>query len=519
MAEFRYRWARIGDINAFFGLMLDNMSDLVIMAGILIGVFGFPKEIVLYRMLPGTAVGVLFGDLVYTFLAFRLAKKTGRDDVTAMPLGLDTPSTFGLAFGIIGPAYLKFKDPILVWHITTAVIILMGIIKIIGAWIGPAIRRLVPRAGLLGSIAAVAMMLIAFFPSLKIFSNPIVGFVSLGIILMTLIAKIKFPFKMPGALAAVLIGTVIYYLLHLTGISVIPEEHLPRLQLSVGLPLPTLGFWQGMTEALKYLPIAVPFALAIVVGGIDVTESAAAAGDEYNSRTIILADGIGTILAGLCGGILQSTPYIGHPAYKDMGGRSAYTLATAVFIGLGGILGYLSFFVNLLPEAAVAPILVFIGLEITAQAFEASPARHAKAVAMAFIPVIANLLFIEIGSHIANLGKDASNLTGEVAVTFQTIMMLGNGFILSSLIWGSITAFIIDRKLKIAAAFLLTAGVFSLFGIIHSPFASGEIFLPWQIQTTAHYKFFAAYLLTGLLLFTLNGPSNVTMGPNKESHP
>jgi len=285
----------------------------------------------------------------------------------------------------------------------------------------------------------------------------------------------------------------------------------------VGFPLPTLGFMEGMTEALKYLPIAAPFALAIVVGGIDVTESAAAAGDEYDSRTIILTDGIGTILAGLCGGILQSTPYIGHPAYKDMGGRSAYTLATAVFIGLGGILGYLSFFVNLLPEAAVAPILVFIGLEITAQAFESSPARHAKAVAMAFIPVIANLLFIEIGSHITNLGKEASDLTGEVAVTFQTIMMMGNGFILSSLLWGSITAFIIDRKLKIAAAFLLTAGVFSLFGIIHSPFASGEIFLPWQIQTTAHYKFFAAYLLTGLLLFALDGPSNADTGPGKKS--
>lgn len=507
MAESRYRWARVGDINAFFGLMLDNMSDLVIMAGILIGVFGFPREIVLNRMIPGTAIGVLFGDLFYTFLAFRLARKTGRDDVTAMPLGLDTPSTFGLTFGIIGPAYMKFKDPVLVWKITMAVIILMGVIKIIGAWIGPAVRRTVPRAGLLGSIAAVALMLIAFFPSLTVFSNPIVGFVSLGIILMTLTAKIKFPFRIPGALAAVLAGTLIYYLLHLTGISVIHPEHLPKLELTAGLPIPTLGFWQGIPEALKYLPIAVPFALAIVVGGIDVTESAAAAGDEYNSRTIILADGIGTILTGLCGGVVQSTPYIGHPAYKDMGGRAAYTLVTALFIGLGGVLGYLSFFVNLLPEAAVAPILIFIGLEITAQAFEASPGRHAKAVAMAFIPVIANLLFIETGSILANLGKDAADLSGEVAVSYQTIMMLGNGFIVSSLLWGSIAAYIIDHKLKVASVFLMIAGLLSLFGIIHSPFASGEIFLPWRIQGTSSYAFFAAYLLTGILLFVLDRSS------------
>jgi AGZA family xanthine/uracil permease-like MFS transporter len=518
MRGLRYRWARIGDINAFFGLMLDNMSDLVIMAGILIGVFGFPQEIVLYRMIPGTAVGVFLGDLVYTYLAFRLARETGRDDVTAMPLGLDTPSTFGLTFGIIGPAYLKFKDPVLVWQITMAIIILMGIIKVLGAWCGPAVRRIVPRAGLLGSIAAVALMLIAFFPSLKVFSEPVVGFVSLGIVLMTLIAKIRFPFRMPGALAAVLIGTALYYLLHLTGISVIGEDHLPRLHMGVHFPLPTLGFLGGFPEALKYLPIAVPFALAIVVGGIDVTESAAAAGDEYDSRTIILADGIGTILTGLCGGVVQSTPYIGHPAYKEMGGRSAYTLATALFIGLGGVLGYLSFFVHLLPEAAVAPILIFIGLEITAQAFEASPARHAKAVALAFIPVIANLLFIEIGSLLSNLGKSASDLTGEVAVTFQTIMMLGNGFILSSLLWGAVAAYIIDRKLKIAAAFMFTAGAFSLFGIIHSPFESGEIFLPWQIQATAHYHFFAAYLLTGLLLFVLDRSPRIAPSYSSESH-
>jgi AGZA family xanthine/uracil permease-like MFS transporter len=52
----------VGDINAFFGLMLDNVSGLVILAAILTGAFGMPREIVLYRMLPGSAMGVLVGD-------------------------------------------------------------------------------------------------------------------------------------------------------------------------------------------------------------------------------------------------------------------------------------------------------------------------------------------------------------------------------------------------------------------------------------------------------------------------
>ena len=45
-----------------------------------------------------------------------------------------------------------------------------------------------------------------------------------------------------------------------------------------------------------------------------------------------LADGLATVIGGLFGGVIQSTPYIGHPAYKAMGARAAYTMATALFV-------------------------------------------------------------------------------------------------------------------------------------------------------------------------------------------
>ncbi|MGL4550674.1 MAG: hypothetical protein ACRC33_05765, partial [Gemmataceae bacterium] len=110
-----YRWARWGDLNAFFGLMIDNVAVMgILLASVTStlpiaqqaseGRIGFTAEFVLTRMIPGTALGVLFGDLVYTWMAVRLARKTGRDDVTAMPLGLDTPSTFGVSFFILMPA-------------------------------------------------------------------------------------------------------------------------------------------------------------------------------------------------------------------------------------------------------------------------------------------------------------------------------------------------------------------------------------------------------------------------------
>src|SRR3972149_2679020 len=112
-----YRWCAAGDGNATFGLVVDNLTNLVVLAGLLIGVFHFPADLVLYRMIPGTALGVLVGDLVYTWLAFRLARASGRDDVTAMPFGIDTPSLFGITFAVIGPAMVLTKDPVLAWRL------------------------------------------------------------------------------------------------------------------------------------------------------------------------------------------------------------------------------------------------------------------------------------------------------------------------------------------------------------------------------------------------------------------
>ncbi len=509
----RYRIFGVGDINAFFGLMLDNMSDLVIMAAILTGVFQLPRELVLYRMIPGSAVGVLVGDLLYTWLAVRLARRSGRGDVTAMPLGLDTPSTFGMAFGVIGPCYLATRDPLLTWQVAMAAIVLMGVFKVAVSFCGPALRRAVPRAGLLGSIAAVALLLIAYLPLLKLFASPVVGFLSLGIVLVTLIARLKLPLRLPGALAGILCGTIAYYVLGAAGLLPDGYHAIPSLpELRPILPLPTLAFLGGLERALTYLPLALPFALATVVGGVDVTESAAAAGDEYHTRDILLVEGVATLAAGLCGGVIQSCPYIGHPAYKEMGGRAGYTLATGLFIGLGGMLGYLSFFVDLLPEAAVAPILIFIGIEITAQAFDASPSRHFKAIALSFLPVVACLIQIEFGQLLANLGKSGADLTGDAASLYRATLLLGNGFIVTSLLWGGGFAALLDHQLIRAALFMLVSACATLVGIIHSPLPSGAMFLPWAVPDPIVWHLAAGYLALALLFLVLKPRNTLSAG-------
>jgi AGZA family xanthine/uracil permease-like MFS transporter len=164
------------------------------------------------------------------------------------------------------------------------------------------------------------------------------------------------------------------------------------------------------------------------------------------------------------------------------------------------MIGFISALVGLLPEAAVAPVLVFVGLEITAQAFLATPARHAPAVALAFVPVVAALLLIEMGSLLAALGRGPQDLAGETARALETIRVLGNGFILSALLWGSGVALIVDRRLLAAAAAFALASIFSLCGIIHSPLETGGLFWPGSLASRWPGQLAAAYgLLAGLL--------------------
>ncbi|WP_201750109.1 permease [Tautonia marina] len=497
-----YEWATRGDVNAFFGLMLDNVSGLIITTSLLVGVFGFPTEFVLTRMIPGTALGVLVGDLVFTAMAFRLARRTGRSDVTAMPLGLDTPSIFGTSLLVVGPAFLIARDRGMelteaaehAWFIGISMLLASGLFKSLCAPMSGWIRRVVPRAGLLGSLMAIALVVISFLPLLKILGDPIPGLLALAVILVSLTARWRLPWNVPGALGAVLVGCVVYYGMRLAeGLFGLPTplggsgETFPAI--AAGLPLPMGAWWtwfqSNWAEAFNYLAIALPLALATVVGGIDCTESAAAAGDDYPTGQIIFVEGLATLLAGGFGGVIQTTPYIGHPAYKAMGGRAAYTLATALFIGGAGMLGYFVWIFRLLPEVVVAPILIFIGLEITAQSFIATPKRHYPALALAVVPALAylvNLLLKDVlfDPALAEAGLSFGSLKESARQTIGTVSMLAGGFILTSLLWATALARLIDGRLRSASLTFLIAGVLSLFGVIHSPLVSEKVMLPNQ---------------------------------------
>ncbi len=501
----KYPWFGAGDLNAFFGLMLDNVTNLVLLTMLLVrfqhnGV-AFPRQFIFTHMIPGTALGVMFGDLVYTWLARRLARSTGRTDVTAMPLGLDTPSTLGITLVVLGPVYAQTGDPMIAWQVGMATMVFMGLLKMALSFAGGWVQRVVPQAGLLGSLAGVGLALMGFLPLTHIFALPVVGMVAFGLVLYSLMARLRLPGNLPGAAVAVLGGTLLYYAMGQAGALGAPYE-LPSFgDFGFTPPLPTLGFLEGLGRAVDFLPIAIPFGLLTIVGGINNNESARVAGDEYRTRDILLTEAVATLAAGLTGGVSQSTPYIGHPAYKRMGGRAGYTLACGLFIGLGGMLGLISFIVGALPSAAVAPILVFVGLEIVTQAFDACPQAHYRAVALSFLPSVGYLALIQWNTIIGGLQLADSALPAGLARDYSIMRALGNGFILTAMLWGAFGAKLIDHKLPAAAIYLGICAVFSLFGVIHSVDLAGGLYWPstsgselsWHIAIG--YAAFAALLL------------------------
>lgn len=504
--NFKYHWAAKGDLNAFFALMLDNMLSLVIFISVLMG-FGYPSEYVFKLMIPGTAFGIFIGDLVYSWMGMRLAKRTGNPNVTAMPLGLDTPSSIGIAMVVLGPVWLETKDPILTWQVGMATMVFMGIVKVLFSFAGDSIRRIVPAAGLIGSIAGVGLALLAFLPLFHIFSAPVVGLVALGLVIYSLMARGRFPFGIPGAFAAVAVGTILWHFLGHFDLLGMPYKT-PSFEMYFGLPIPNLGFIKGMDQALKYLPVAIPFGILTIVGGINVTESARLAGDSFKTRDILLTEAVATLVAGVCGGVSQSTPYIGHPAYKDMGARSAYTLATGIFIGIGGCLGLIQFIVDLIPAAAVTTILVFIGLEILNQGYHECPKAHASAVGLALLPCVAELVRIIVMGPLHVSESLLTNLPPEFRFeairSLGLVAILGHGFIITSMLWGASAAHLIDQRFKLAALYFLICAFLNSFGMIHSAAPAGNLYLPWQAPSVMSYYFTAGYLSLAVVIFLLS---------------
>jgi len=93
-------------------------------------------------------------------------------------------------------------------------------------------------------------------------------------------------------------------------------------------------------------------------------------------------------------------------------------------------------------------------------------------------------------------------LPGKQIPELLVIVALGNGFILTAMLWGAFIAKLIDKQLRAASVFLVITAFFTFFGIIHSAIPEGSMYFPWQLPSqlaVVPYQFTAAYLLLALM--------------------
>ena len=194
-----------------------------------------------------------------------------------------------------------------------------------------------------------------------------------------------------------------------------------------------------------------------------------------------------------------------------MGARSGYTLLTGLLVGIGGMLGLVAGLVQWLPLAVLAPIIVYVGMGISVQAFRATPERHAPAVALAFLPSLAYLLAIKLGNPAWVAPERFAALYAETGAhglpELAVLVTLGNGFIITAMLWATLLVAMIEGRMRLAAAVLVLCAVLTAFGVIHSVDPRGGVYLPWTLEglrAVIAGQFAGAYGVLALLLAALS---------------
>lgn len=453
-----YPWFKSEDVDGFFSLFQNNLANFAFLVSYMM-IAGFPLDIV-SRMVMGAAIAVAAGNFYYAHMANKLAQKEGRSNVTALSYGISTPVQF-IYMALITNATLQATGSHdTAWKIGVAACMLGGMIEAFGGLIGRWVRANLPRAAMLGALAGVAMTFIAGEMYFRTNNLPLIGTISFIIIAVTLIAKVKLPFKIPGALAAIVLGTIGAYALGYAKVTAVVEA---AEQMRFVAPLPTLAFLEGFkllfTEHTAILALVIPISVYNFVETMNNVEAVAALGDNYDVREAQFADGAGTMIGALFGGILPTTVYIASVGSKEMNAGRGYSILNGGMFLLAALLGAIVFISRIIPLAVIAPILVYVGVMMMANAFTKSPAKHAAAVAVAMLPYLANYINTRFGSV-------PDVIAGRVS---PAVPFLSHGAMFTALLWGAIVVFLIDKEYMKATWASLVAAFLAFIGIMHHP--------------------------------------------------
>ena len=459
-------WWVKGDLNGFFGLFSNVLTNFLAATGLLL-VIGMPETMVFGTIVPGTAVAVGLGGIILAIQAKRLAIKTKNPDITAMPYGLSVPHYFAVVFGVILTVFLATGNWQTAWGAGMVWNLIQGIIMTIGAFIGVYIKKYIPRAAMLGALAGLAITYIAMSPAGQVFTTPYIGMASLAIVLVGWLALKKMPFNIPAGAFAIMVGTLLAWATGYMDPSAVTDSFS-----NVGFSFPSFMFnlfKVGFEQIGPFLPVAIPLAIYDFLESLDNLESAAAEGEEYDVPKAMLVPSLLTIFGSFLGSPFPTIIYIGHPGWKATGARIGYSWATGVAVIVLAFSGLMNLILSIIPLVALFPILIFIAMVITSQAFRVAKPKHYPAVAISFIPLIAGYVTLQIKNAISATGGtldyDALSNTG---IPLLGLERLAGGDILVGMMLATIVIFIIDRKYLTGAIYSGITGLFAFFGFIHA---------------------------------------------------
>jgi AGZA family xanthine/uracil permease-like MFS transporter len=465
-----------GDWNALFGFGTNILVNVLVLTGLLRFVLKMPDALVFGRILPALGLMLFLSTGYYAFLAWNLAKKTGRTDVCALPSGISVPHMFVVTFVVMLPIKLATNDPIQAWEAGLTWVFIQSFVLMAGGFIGPYIRKITPRAALLGSLAGISITFISMSPAAQVFTTPIIGVVCFAVILANWFGGVKYFGGVPGGLVAIAVGTVIAWASTALGLNY-GDLSLAKLGGSVSnfgfsIPLPAFHY---TFDGFKYLGVilvtAIPFGIYDLIEALDNVESAAAAGDSFPTTRVLTADGVISLIGCLMGNPFINAVYIGHPGWKAMGGRIGYSAVTGIIVLVLTWFGIIAVISAFIPVVAILPILLYIGMLIGSQAFQESPHRHAPAIVLALLPQLAAWGKTQIDNALGAAGTNAAAVghakLAQVGVLYDGLAVLGGGATLAGIILGAITVYIIDRAFEKAAAFALAGTILTFFGFIH----------------------------------------------------
>src|SRR5450432_2401262 len=491
-----------GDWNAYFGFGTNILVNLLVLTGLLRFVLKMPDDLVFGRIIPAAGLMMALSTMYYAFLAYRLAQRTGRTDVCALPSGVSVPHMFIVTFVIMLPITLKTGDPVKGWEAGLVWVFFQSFILMIGGFVAPYIRRITPRAALLGTLAGVSVTFISMRPALEMYMTPVIGIVCFAIIMVSWFGGYKYPKGIPAGLVAIAAGMLIAWGSNLFGLNYgdmsLQKVSAAFTSFGFSVPLPAVDHvFSGFQYLGVILVTAIPFGIYDLVEAMDNVESAGAAGDAFPTTRVLTADGVISLIGCLMGNPFINAVYIGHPGWKAMGGRIGYSAATGLMVIILSWFGIISLMTAFIPVVAISPILLYIGMLIGSQAFRESPHRHAPAIVVALIPSLAAWAKLQIDnslgavSGIHHVTPDMMAAMQQVGIFYHGLSILGGGSILAGVVLGATTVFIIDRDFSKASGFAVAGAILTFFGLMH-----GE-----EVGTFENAPVVVAYLVVASFLF------------------